>query len=78
MIGLALLKMLALLNASLPSVALPTVTLPKRDLVLCFVCMLVGTVRLLHRFVDDVVVVVVCRFFHHVKCALLALTATHH
>ena len=46
---LALLKMLALFNASLPSVALPTVTLPKRDLVLCFVCMLVGTVPLLHQ-----------------------------
>ena len=46
MMGLALVKMLALFNVSLPSVALPNVTLPKRDLVLCFVCMLVGTVRL--------------------------------
>ena len=47
---LTLLKMVALLNVSLPIASLPCASLmPKRDLVLCFICMLVGTVPLLHQ-----------------------------
>ena len=47
---LTLLRMVALLNVSLPIASLPCASLmPKRDLVLCFICMLVGTVPLLHQ-----------------------------